>query len=102
MGARGTFLDSADVQGGRSEVDLSPTKVHQFGRSQAVSGGYKGHRGVAVATAVAFGRRHEPLHLGLGQVVAGPRVLATVNQSWSEVGLRQEHGPITPDIVQPA
>jgi hypothetical protein len=32
--------------------------------------GDQGHRGVAVAVAVALGRRHEPLHLGLGQVLA--------------------------------
>jgi hypothetical protein len=46
--------------GGRSEVHLVPTQVHQFGCSQAVPVGRKDHRGVAVAMAVAFGRLHEP------------------------------------------
>jgi hypothetical protein len=39
-----------------------------------VSEGYKGHRDVAVAMAVALGRRHELLDLGLGQVLAGPQL----------------------------
>jgi hypothetical protein len=30
------------------------------------------------------------------------RIIGTVNQSWSEVGLRQEPGQIIPDMAQPA
>jgi hypothetical protein len=66
MGARSALLDSPDVHGARSVVDLLPT--------QAVPLGDQGHHGVAVTMVVAFGRRHEPLHLGLGQVLAGPQL----------------------------
>jgi len=36
--------------------------------------GHKCHRGVAVVMAVVLGRRHEPLHLGLGHVLPGPQL----------------------------
>src|SRR5271155_4192448 len=36
--------------------------------------GQEDHRGVTVAVAIALGRFHEPLDLGLGQVLAGAQV----------------------------
>jgi hypothetical protein len=36
--------------------------------------GHQGHRGVAVAIAVAPGRRHEPFDLSLGHVLPRPQL----------------------------
>ena len=74
MGAGCALLDPADVQGGRFELHLIPAQVHQLGGAQAVPVGHKDHRGVPVAPAVALGRVHQPLDLGLGQVLAGAQL----------------------------
>ena len=74
MGAWGALLDPADVQGGGGELHLIPAQVHQFGDTQAVPESHENHHGVAVAPAVALGRFHQPLDLGLGQILAGPQV----------------------------
>ena len=74
MGAWGALLDPADVQGGRSELHLIPAQVHQLGGPQAVPVGHQDHGGVPVAPAVALGGVHQPLDLGLGQVLAGAQV----------------------------
>ena len=71
MRAGSALLDPTDVQGSRSELDLLPAKVHQFGRPQAVPVGHKDHRGIPVAIAVSLGDRHEPVDLGFGQVLRG-------------------------------
>jgi len=67
MRARRALLDPADVQGGRSEVHLIPVEVDQLGSPQAVPVGDEDHGRVPVAPAVALGRLHEPLDLGLGE-----------------------------------
>ena len=74
MGAWGALLDPADVQRGGPEVHLIPPQVHQFGGPQAVPVGHKDHRGVPVAPAVSRGGFHQPLDLGLRQVLAGAQV----------------------------
>ena len=74
MGARGALLDPADVQRGGPEVHLIPPQVRQLGRPQAVPVGHQDHRGVPVAPAVSRGGLHQPLDLGLRQVLAGPQV----------------------------
>ena len=74
MGAGRALLDPADVQRGRPEVHLIPAQVHQLGGPQAVPVGHKDHRGVPVAPAVSLGGVHQPLDLGLGQVLAGAQV----------------------------
>ena len=68
------LLDPAHVQRGRGELDLVPAQVHQLGGPQAVPVGHQDHRGVAVAPAVLPGRVHQPLDLGLGQVLAGAQL----------------------------
>jgi len=73
MGAGGALLDPADVQGGRPELDLSPAKVNQLGRPQAVPVGHKDHRGVPMAPTGALGGRQEPFDLSFGQMLAGSR-----------------------------
>ena len=45
-------LGAADVQGRGFEVDLFPTQVHHFGRSEAVPIGQKHHQRVAMTVAV--------------------------------------------------
>ena len=77
MRAWGTLLDPADVQRGRSEVDLIPSQVHEFRNPQAVAIGHQDHGGVPMPVAVALGRVHELLDLGLGQVFAGAKVAVT-------------------------
>ncbi len=74
MGARRALLDPADVQGGRSEVDLIPAQVGQLARPQAMAIGDQDHRGVPVRPTVAFGPHEEPVDLGLGEVFSGPEV----------------------------
>ena len=74
MDTRSARLDSADVQGRGFEVDLIPPQVHDFGRSQAMPVGHQDHAGVAVAVAIALGRRDQPLDLMLGEVFARPQV----------------------------
>ena len=74
MGAGRALLDPADVQRRRPEVHLVPPQVHQLGRPQAMPVGHKDHRGVPVAPAVSRGGFHQPLDLGLGQVLAGAQV----------------------------
>jgi hypothetical protein len=67
-----SLLDPADVQAGRRELDLFPAEVGQLRRPQAVPIGQKDHGGIAVSVAVALGGVDQPLHLGLGQILAGP------------------------------
>src|SRR5262249_43768704 len=74
MGARGTLLDPADVERSGPELYLLPPQVRQFGSPQAMPIGHKDHRGVPVAPTVSFGRPHQPLDLGFGQVLAGAQV----------------------------
>ena len=74
MGARCALLDPADVERGGPEVHLVPPQVHQFGRPQAVPIGHEHHRGVPVTPTVSRGGFHQPLDLGLGQVLAGAQV----------------------------
>jgi hypothetical protein len=63
------LLDPTDVQGGRSEVHLPPAEVHQLGYPEAVPVSHEDHSGVPVAPSVPLGRFHEPLDLGLGEVL---------------------------------
>jgi hypothetical protein len=49
-------------------------KVYSMISSAIANIGHKRHRGVAVVIAVVLGRRHEPLHLGLGHVLPGPQL----------------------------
>ncbi len=74
MGAWRALLDPADVQRGRAELHLIPAQVHQLGGPQAVPVGHQDHGGVPVAPAVSLGGFHQPLDLGLGQVLAGAQV----------------------------
>ena len=53
MGAGSALFDPADVQVSRSELDLIPAQVHEFGSTQAVAVGHEDHGGVAVAPAVS-------------------------------------------------
>src|SRR5262245_54679987 len=39
--------------------------------------GHQNHHGIPVAVAVAHGGLHQSLHLGLGQVFAGPQIAVT-------------------------
>ena len=55
------------------EVDGVPAQRHQFDRPQAMPVGEQHHGGVAMTIAVASGRFHELLHLGIGEVLARPR-----------------------------
>ncbi len=57
-----------------AELHLIPAQVHQFGDTQAVPVGHEDHGGVPVAPAVAPGGFHQPLDLGLGQILAGAQV----------------------------
>jgi hypothetical protein len=74
MNAGRALLDSPDMQGGRSEVHLVPAQVHHLGCPQPMPVSDKDHGGVAVAVAVALGRVHELLDLGLREVLAGAQV----------------------------
>ena len=74
MGAGRALLDPAHVKRPRGELDLVPAQVHQLGGPQAVPIGHKHHRGVPVAPAVLPGGVHQPLDLGLGQVLAGAQL----------------------------
>ena len=74
MGAGSALLDPADVQRSRSELDLIPAQVHQFGGAQTVPVGNQNHRSVPVSPAVALSRSHQPLDFGFGQVLAGAQV----------------------------
>ena len=74
MGAGRALLDPADVQRGRRELHLIPAEVHKLGSPKAVPVGHKDHRGVPMPPAVLPGGVHQPLDLGLSQVLAGAQV----------------------------
>jgi hypothetical protein len=59
------------MQGRGFEVQLIPTQVDQFGRSQPMPVRYKDHRRVSMRPPIAFCRRHEALDLSFRQVFAG-------------------------------
>jgi hypothetical protein len=71
---RSTLFDPTDVQRGRPEVQLIPAHVHQLGDPEAVAVGHEDHGGVPVAVAVALGRVHELLDLGLRQIFPSANV----------------------------
>ena len=74
MRARRAPLDPADVQRGRPEVHLIPSQVYKLRSPQAVPVGHKDHGGVPMPPAVLPGGVHQPLDLGLSQVLAGAQV----------------------------
>src|SRR5262245_22620361 len=74
MGAGRPLLHPAYVKRARGKLDLVPTKVHKLGGPKAVPVGHYDHRGVAVSPTVLPGRRHQPLDLGLGQVLSGAQL----------------------------
>jgi hypothetical protein len=59
------LLDPADVQGGRSEIDLLPAQVDQLGDPKAVPIRHEDHGRIPVAVAVALGGLDQPFDLGL-------------------------------------
>ena len=74
MGAGRALLDPAHVKRPRGELDLVPAQVHQLRRPQPVPIGHERHRGVPVPPTVLPGRVHQPLDLGLRQVLAGAQL----------------------------
>ena len=74
MGAGGALLHPADVKRPRGKLDLVPPQVHQLRGPQAVPVGHQRHRGVPVPPAVSPGGVHQPLDLGLRQVLAGAQL----------------------------
>ena len=62
------------MKGGSPELHLSPPKVDQLRRPQAVPVGHKDHRGVSVTVTVAAGGFHEPFDLGFGEMLTSPHV----------------------------
>ena len=74
MGAGRALLYPAHVKRPRGELDLVPAQVHQLRRPQAVPVRHQHHRSVPVPPAVSRGGFHQPLDLGLGQVLAGPQL----------------------------
>src|SRR5262249_52130166 len=69
MSAGRAVLRPTDVQGSLSEINLIPTEVAQFGRTQAVPEGNQDHGGVPVAIAVIAYGLDEAFDLLLGQVL---------------------------------
>ena len=84
-------LDPPNVQGGRSELHLTPTQVHQFGSAQTMAVGHQDHCAVAGAPAVTLGRGDQPLDLSLGQVFAGAQ-LAIQWPLWSNCSVYNNWG----------
>src|SRR5262249_25552143 len=74
MCAWGALFDPTDMQRASPEVHLIPAQVRQFRRPQAVPVGYQGHGGVPAPPTVLPRRVHQPLDLGLGQVLAGAQL----------------------------
>jgi hypothetical protein len=66
-----TLLGPADCQRCVVEVDLVPTQVDQFNRSEAVSVGQQHHGRVAVAVSIGLGGFRQTLDLGIGQILSG-------------------------------
>ena len=66
-------LGAADMDLPVGKVDGVPAQRHQLDRPQAMPVGEQHHGGVAMTIAVASGRFHELLHLGIGEVLSRPR-----------------------------
>jgi hypothetical protein len=71
MCAGGALLKPADVEGARSEVDLVPTQVGQFGCAEAVPVGHQDHGRIPVTVAIFLGGIHELFNFGFSQIFAG-------------------------------
>ena len=56
------------------EINLVPAQVDKLGHPQAVPIGRQDHGGVAVTVAIALGRFHQALDLGLGKVLTGAQL----------------------------
>lgn len=67
-------LDPADVQGRGLKVDLLPTEVDDFGRSEAVPVSQKHYESVALTLTVLSGGLDQALHLGMGEVFSGSQL----------------------------
>ena len=74
MGAGCPLLGPANRQRRVIEVDLVPTQVDKFRRSQAVPVGQQHHGGIAVAVSVGLGGLRQALDLGIGQILPGPQL----------------------------
>ena len=106
MGARGASLDPANVQRARSKLDLIPTQIDKLCRPEAVSVGRQDHSGVTMPPTVPPSGRHQPLDLGLCQVLAGAEVRigeplghdCSIYDAWRDelqVRLRHVFGPLS-------
>ena len=72
MGGRRTFLDPSDGQHGAVKINLVPSQAHQFAGSQAVLVGHQEHGAIAVPPTIGSNRFHQPLDLGIRQILPGP------------------------------
>src|SRR5262245_25249061 len=67
--ARCAVLESSNVQSTGVQLDLVPLEVAELGRSEPVTVGEQDHRAIAVPVAIPAGGIHQPIDLGLGQVL---------------------------------